>query len=492
MADMTRRCLAILVMVPLMAVIPPAASAAEVEPSPQPDVAQRLLGAGSEAAARGAFGEADEALSGALAACRAAGDEKCQWTALASLTAVAQSRGRLDEARGFAEEAAALAHRMHDRPAQGESYHLLALVLGEAGDAEASRAAAQRVLAIGKELERDDLRAMALIVLGRLDLATGKTGEGCWTFEEALGRSRQTGIAPLRMKAWMGLGRCRLAGGKLAEAEEAFEEAFGEAVGLGDKLSVARLIQEMGRLAAARDESARADELYTEALRKYRALEASAYAESVAADLEKLQAEAGLTAEAEVAERAAEAKRLGLELLDAGDVEPAVRHLKEAVALAPHDLETHRALAQAYLAMDLHALADQESRYATSLGDDNASFDLASPNPLFRDYFTSVRRQIDRVYVVPAEVASGELSGAVRVSFALERTGRLTEASVETSGGSDLLDEAAITTLRLAEPFPPFPDGVDQERVTITARFVYERGLAKGTITLPAVEESKK
>ena len=78
------------------------------------------------------------------------------------------------------------------------------------------------------------------------------------------------------------------------------------------------------------------------------------------------------------------------------------------------------------------------------------------------------------------------------MSFALERTGRLTEASVETSGGSDLLDEAAITTLRLAEPFPPFPDGVDQERVTITARFVYERGLAKGTATLPAVEESKK
>jgi TonB family protein len=490
---MNRRCLVILVVVGLLAALPTAGSAAEAKPSPQPEVARRLLAAGREAAGRGAFGEADQALQGALSACRAAGDEKCQWTALASLAAVAQSRGRLDEARSFAEEAASLAHRMRDRAAQGESYHLLALILGEAGDAEAARAAAQRVLAVSKEIERDDLRAMALIVLGRLDLATGKTDEVCRTFEEALGRARQADMAHLRMKAWMGLGRCRLARGELAEADEALEEAFVEAVGLGDKLSVARLTQEMGRLAAARDESSKAEELYSEALSKFRALGTSAYADSVAADSEALRAKAGLPTKAEVAERAAEAKRLGLELLEAGESEPAARNLKEAVALAPYDLEAHQALARAYLELDLQALADKESRYAESLEDDSAPFDQNSENPLYRDYFAALRRQIDRVYVVPNEVLRGKLAGAVRVIFTLERTGRLAEASVETSAGSDLLDNAALTTLRLAEPFPPFPDRVDQERVTITARFVYEQSLAKGpTIPLSSVKESKR
>ncbi|MFQ5893557.1 MAG: TonB family protein [Nitrospinota bacterium] len=455
-------------------------SASGAEVSPQPDVAQRLLGAGREAAHRGGYGEADVALRAALAACRADGDEGCMWTALASLTAVAQARGRLDEAGAFAQEAATVAHRMRDRPAQGESYHLLALVLAEGGDADAARDAARRALAVGQELERDDLRAMAMTVLGRLALAAGNTDEACVAFEEALARARQVGLVPLTMRARVGLGRCQLAQGDLPEAEAAFEEAFAEAVGLGDKLSVARLMQAMGRLAVARQESKRAEELLVEAVRKYRVLGASAYAERAATELENLRVEADLPTAADLAARSAEARRRGVERFEAGDVEAAVRELKEAVRLAPYDPEAHRALARAYQALGLEALAEQENRYASDLTANTSPFDHNSRYPRYRDYFVALRRQIDRTYVVPAEVARGELVGTVRVTFTLERTGRLAEASVETSAGSAILDEAALTTLRLAEPFEPFPEGVSQEQVTITARFVYERDLADG------------
>lgn len=459
-------------------------SALGAEPSPQPEASQRLLGAGRDAADRGDYGEADLALRGALASCRAVGDEGCMWTALASLAAVAQTRGKLDEAMGFANEAVVVAHRMGDRPAEADSYHILASVLAETGESEEAWAAALRVLAVGNELERADFQARALNVFGRLELAAGRTDEACGAFEEASARAKLSGIVSLGMRALMGLGRCRLARGELKEADTAFEEAFTEAIGLGDKLSVARLMQEMGRLAAARGEPARAEELLDEALRKFRALGVPAYAERAAADLEKLRAEARLPTAAEKAERAADALRRGLERFEAGNLEAAVRELKEAVTLAPYDLEAHQALVRAYLDLGLQALADEESRYSSALAANNTTLGLDSPNPLYRDYFSKLHRQIDRVYVVPAEVSSGELAGVVKVTFTLERTGRLADASVESSDGSTtILGEAALTTLRLADPFNPFPDGMPHERVTITARFVYDKDLAGGPIS---------
>lgn len=464
----------------LLALALVAGPARGAEPSPQPETAQRLLGAGREAARRGSFGDAEMALRGALAACRAGGDERCKWTALVSLTAVAQALGRLDDARGFAQEAATTAHRIGDRAAQGESYHLLGLVLAEAGEPDHARAAASRALAVGRELERADLEARVLALLGQLELAAGNTEEACSLFEEALSRALATGLVPLTVRTRMGLGRCRLARGKTGEAEAAFEEAFAEAVGSGDKLSVARLLHETGHLARARNEPLRAERLFTDALRKYRAMGASTYAERAATDLEALRAEAPLPSATGRAERTDEAKRRGMEHLEAGNMEAAAKELKEAAKLSPYDPETRRALAQAYRAMGLQALSEQEDQYASALTENNAPFDLTSQDPRHLDYFAALRRQIDRVYLVPPEVLRGELSGTVRVTFTLERTGRLAEAAVETPAESPLLDEAALTTLRLAEPFEPFPDGVAQERVTITARFIYEQSLSEG------------
>ena len=443
--------------------------------------ARKLLQSGREAALRGSFDEADVALRGALAACRSTGDEACQWTAIASLVAVAQAKGSRDEARSLALEALNAAHRMRDRAAQGESYHLLGVVLTESGEEKEARAAAERALAVGRELKRADLEARGLALLGLLKLAAGETEEACGDFSEALEKAQEAGGVQLELRARMGLGRCLQKQGNLDGAEAAYAEAFSKAVGLGDKLSVARLLHETGRLEAARQETARAEALLTDALRKYRSMGASAYAERAAADLERLKSEASLPTAAQRAERAAEAKRKGLERMEAGETEAAVRHLMEAAKLEPYDTETHRALAQAYRKMGLEALAEKEESYASGLAENSSSLELDSRNPRYIDYFASLRRQIDRVYFVPEEVLRGETSGTVRVTFTLERTGSLAEAAVETSSEAPLLDEAALRTLRLAEPFEPFPNGVAQERVTITARFVYEKSLSEDT-----------
>lgn len=447
---------------------------------PGPRVAAKLLEAGRSAARRGGYAEADEALRGALAACRARADERCAWEALSSLVGVSLAQGKLVEARGFAQEAATTAHRLRDRSAQGESYRLLAEVLAEEARAEEARSAAQRALAVGRELERDDLRAWALTVLGDLELAASRPEASCRAFDEALSAGAAAGLAPLRLRARMGLGRCLTEGGEFGKAHSALEAAFLDALRLGDKLSVARLLQEMGRLEAHRGEPSLGEELLLEALGKFRSLGARVYVERVSADLARLRAEASLPTDEERAKQAAEARRQGLERLEAGDVEAAVRLLREAISLSPYDPEPRLVLARAYRTMGLESLAEEESRYASAVSQNNTPFDLTTSNPRHLDYFARARRQIDWVYVVPAEVSGGELEGSVRLAFTLDRSGRLTDASLETPSGSSVLDEAALTTLRLAEPFAPFPDGVSQGKLTIVARFVYEQDLAGG------------
>ncbi len=436
-----------------------AAPALGAEPAGGPEVARTLLAAGRKAAERGAYAEAHHALSGALAACRAEGDDRCLWTALTSLGAVDQVLGRLDGAEDFLQEAVSVAHSMGDRMAQGESELALAQVLAERGQAGPAREAARRALAVGGELESVDVSVRALVVLGELDLVEGKTDEAFVAFRESLAGAQGPNATPIRMRARVGLGRCLVARGEYEKAESTFRDTFVEALRLGDKLSVARLLQAMGRLEAARGHPRRAETLLKDALRKYRSLEAAAYARRAALDLEHLRADASIPDEDERTAQAAEATRLGSERLEAGDVEEAVGQLKQAVKLAPYDPAPRLVLARAYRSMGLVEMAEKEDRYAAGLSENNSPFDLTTNNPLYIDYFTRARRQIDRVYVVPQKVAQGGLSGSVRVTFTVGRTGRLVGASVATSGSSPTLDEAALTTLRLAEPFEPLPEG---------------------------------
>jgi protein TonB len=53
--------------------------------------------------------------------------------------------------------------------------------------------------------------------------------------------------------------------------------------------------------------------------------------------------------------------------------------------------------------------------------------------------------------------AAGNISGKVVVRFTLDRDGRLVDSVVTKTSGNRILDEAALETLRRANPFPQFP-----------------------------------
>ena len=67
------------------------------------------------------------------------------------------------------------------------------------------------------------------------------------------------------------------------------------------------------------------------------------------------------------------------------------------------------------------------------------------------------RLQIEKSY--PRRAVSDRVEGTAELAFSISRWGLLAASSVKTSSGSPMLDEAALNTLRQAQPFPPLPPG---------------------------------
>jgi len=80
-------------------------------------------------------------------------------------------------------------------------------------------------------------------------------------------------------------------------------------------------------------------------------------------------------------------------------------------------------------------------------------------------YFETVRRQIRQHWTYPCmkNAATGRCeykNASVRVQLAIRPGGTLAYVDVTTSSGLPIYDEAALTAVRRAAPFPPVPDDV--------------------------------
>ena len=80
------------------------------------------------------------------------------------------------------------------------------------------------------------------------------------------------------------------------------------------------------------------------------------------------------------------------------------------------------------------------------------------------------RLQIEKAY--PRQAADGKVEGTVMLAFRIDRTGALVASNVKTSSGSAVLDDAALDTLKRAQPFSPLPaDGKQSESFSIPLIF---------------------
>ncbi|HTT03946.1 MAG TPA: energy transducer TonB [Steroidobacteraceae bacterium] len=102
-------------------------------------------------------------------------------------------------------------------------------------------------------------------------------------------------------------------------------------------------------------------------------------------------------------------------------------------------------------------------------------------------YLAEWKRKVERVGTLnfPSAARRAGLSGSPVVEVEIAANGRLRDARVRRSSGYGALDQAALTILRLASPFNPFPADLAAEYSRL--RFAYQWDFEAGTLTSATV-----
>ena len=93
----------------------------------------------------------------------------------------------------------------------------------------------------------------------------------------------------------------------------------------------------------------------------------------------------------------------------------------------------------------------------------------------YHKYLLNMKRRIEFYWSYPHSSQRRGEQGRLRVDFSIAKDGSVTakEIQIIKSSNYPALDDAAITAIRLASPFNPFPPNFDIETVDIHANFEY-------------------
>lgn len=91
----------------------------------------------------------------------------------------------------------------------------------------------------------------------------------------------------------------------------------------------------------------------------------------------------------------------------------------------------------------------------------------------YQKYLLNMKRRIELRWEYPSFAVQNGWQGILNLDFTINRDGSVAEVRVVKSSGYPVLDEAAATAIRLAAPFPPFPEDFNVDNINIKGRFEY-------------------
>lgn len=91
----------------------------------------------------------------------------------------------------------------------------------------------------------------------------------------------------------------------------------------------------------------------------------------------------------------------------------------------------------------------------------------------YHKYLINMKNKIESLWEYPPVAARNGWQGSLKIDFTIKRDGTVSEIKLVKSSNNPVLDDAAITVLRLAAPFTTFPEGFEVEEITIKGEFVY-------------------
>jgi TonB family protein len=106
--------------------------------------------------------------------------------------------------------------------------------------------------------------------------------------------------------------------------------------------------------------------------------------------------------------------------------------------------------------------------------DDEAIISLNTKKFEYADYFSEIKKEIEKVWYYPDEAVMKSIGGSAVIRFTLLSDGDLYGTSVVSSSGDTQLHEASIEAVTRAAPFKPFPRKLAKKRIHVIANFSYQ------------------
>jgi TonB family protein len=103
----------------------------------------------------------------------------------------------------------------------------------------------------------------------------------------------------------------------------------------------------------------------------------------------------------------------------------------------------------------------------------DAPVPLETQDPRFQAYFSKVREKIKATWTYPSAAGERGIEGEVVIEFRIAKDGHLESTGVRLSSGATILDDYSMRAVQTAAPFPPVPDDVAKETLTIDSTFRY-------------------
>lgn len=121
-------------------------------------------------------------------------------------------------------------------------------------------------------------------------------------------------------------------------------------------------------------------------------------------------------------------------------------------------------------------IADLERKYEAEApkGEKGKTLQLNTSELKYQRYLIAMKDAIERKWEYPAIAAASGWQGILRINFTINKDGTVRDIKVLKSSNYPVLDDAAVTALKLAAPFPPFPENFSIEEINIKGTFEYD------------------
>jgi len=103
-----------------------------------------------------------------------------------------------------------------------------------------------------------------------------------------------------------------------------------------------------------------------------------------------------------------------------------------------------------------------------------ATISLDTKDPTYHPYTKVIKEKIFNSWAYPLSAQQNLIQGSLLIVFRLDKNGNLIDCNINRSSGHEILDTQALKAIRLANPFPPFPENITVQLLNINASFVYQ------------------